>query len=107
LKKERRPVAPPLPPPPRARSLDEEPAPHAPAGQIEFAPLYVPTVPDFDTISSKIAAIPTEHAETASAVLSGSSFGARIRRDLRSPEQLRSAFVLREILGPPRGLQSD
>ena len=112
----RRPVAQrakPVPPPlPRARplSLDEAPAPSLPVEQLHVAELRTPEVPDFHTTSSEISAIPTERvpAVALDPYAAGQKQGTveELRRLLRSPGEIRSAILLREILGPPRGLQS-
>jgi hypothetical protein len=44
-------------------------------------------------------------AETARQVASVSAVRNRLLADLRHPESLRRAFVLREVLGPPAGLR--
>ncbi len=96
-----------MPKPPRPRSLDEADAPTLPVSQIHLAPLQTPDVPEFETLSSVVTAIPFESAaEDADAPPAALSPAAEARALLRSPGSMRSAVVLREILGPPRGLQS-
>ena len=100
------------PPLPRARplSLDEAPAPRLPVEQLHLAELRTPEVPEFHTKSSEISAIPTERAPsvTVDPYAASQKQGSvdELRRLLRSPGEIRSAILLREILGPPRGLQS-
>ena len=102
-----------VPPPiPRARprSLDEAPAPTLPVGQLHVPELRTSEVPEFHTTSSEVSAIPTERTP----VLAVDPYAAsqrqgtvdELRRLLRSPSEIRSAILLREILGTPRGLQS-
>jgi hypothetical protein len=85
--------APPPPqPPPLARTERAEPSPR---------PLT-----DFPEAMPAAAEFPG--AETAAPVARESaSQPADIRALLRSPASLRSAIILREVLGPPRGLQPD
>ena len=100
------------PPLPRARpvSLDEAPAPRLPVEQLHIAELHTPEVPEFHTTSSEISAIPTERAAQPVVDPYAASQGPvpidELRRLLRSKSEIRSAILLREILGPPRGLQS-
>ena len=103
----------PAPPPlPRARplSLDEAPAPRLPVEQLHLAELRTPEVPEFHTKSSEVSAIPTERAALIAIDPYATAQGAvpidELRRLLRSKSEIRSAILLREILGPPRGLQS-
>lgn len=112
----KRKVPPPMPPavPYEERTLSTAPAPTTPAGRIELPPLETTEVEQFRTLSSGVSAIPpsispltSEEAEAKSA----DDVRRKEDRDLwraalRSPDALRSAFILREILGPPRGLQS-
>lgn len=98
---------PPLPSAPREVSLDELGEPRLPVERIELPELAVATVAEFETVTSRVGAMPAERAATGSAIAGlASPLSEIVRRDLASPQQLRSAFVLREILGPPRGLQS-
>jgi hypothetical protein len=101
----KRPAPPPLPESPRRVSLDEAPAPTLPVEQLSLAELSTPALPEFDTRSSKITAIPgdvTLPQEASSR--RGPTLSEALRAALASPQQLRSAFVLREVLGPPIGL---
>ncbi len=100
-----RPAAEAPPPVMRERSLDEDPKPTLPVEQIHIADLVVPTFAEFATVSSSIGAIPMERP-AAVAAAAGPTAAELVRQNLRSPEQLRSAFLLREILGPPRSLQT-
>ena len=105
---------PPLPPPRRVpQSLDEEDAPTLPVEQIALRDLEVPDVPEFATVSSRVSAIPAGAYQPASRgdAPAPSASGADPRMadllaTLRTPATLRQAFVMREILGPPRSLQS-
>jgi hypothetical protein len=107
----RRPTPSPAPPPvPRKKSADEQPAPHLRVEEIALAPLVTPTVPEFATVSSTISAMPGEHLQPLEL---GRSIGpelsplaVHVRKAFSSPLELRSAFVLREVLGPPRSLQT-
>ncbi len=72
--------------------------------------LEVPVVPEFMTTSSHVQAIPFEasHADMRDAYVSTAALGDSsrgIRKLLGSKSDLRAAILLREVLGPPRGLQ--
>jgi hypothetical protein len=105
------PARPPYYEPPAAESA---PAPTTPAGQIHLPELETTVVEEFHTTSSIVTAGRSEQAPVEGIVLSpihevgGVAVGRRElwREALRSPEAMKSAFVLREILGPPRGLQT-
>ena len=107
----RRPIAPPpLPPRRELVSLDEGPT--FPVEQTTLRELEVPVVEEFATVSSRISATPersfqysasTEEPAVASRI-SGATM-PELLATLRPGDALRRSFVLREILGPPRGLQ--
>ena len=103
------PAPPPLPRV-RPRSLDEAPAPSAPVEQLHIPELLVPEVLEFHTTSAEVSAIPSESKSAAApdpyAVAQRQTPVDGLRRLLRSPADIRSAILLREILGTPRGLQS-
>ena len=103
-------TAPPPLPRKRQRSLDEAPAPRLPVEKLHVPELYTPEVPEFHTKSSEVSAIPSEAKAVALADPYASTQRQtpvdEMRRLLRSPGEIRSALLLREILGPPRGLQS-
>lgn len=107
----RRPVRPvtaqPSPPPPRANPPSLHPPAVAGAETISLPELDVPSAPEFATISSKISAMPVDfpmhRAEADRAA--GATISETLRAALASPQQLRSAFVLREIFGTPPGLR--
>ena len=103
-------AAPPPLPRARPRSLDEAPAPSLPVEQLHVAELRTPELPEFHTTSSEVSAIPTERALVAPldpyAASQRQAPIDELRRLLRSKNEIRSAILLREILGPPRGLQS-
>lgn len=99
----------------RPLSSDEAPAPHTPAGQIHVPELRTREVEHLETVSSKISAI-SEVGSDLGRLMTGASRETQPleaeteelwREALRSPQALRSAFILKEILGTPRGLQSD
>lgn len=97
----------PSPPPlPKPRSLDEAVLTKTPAGRIVLPPLEVPQVPEIYTTSSRISAIPGELADTVVTGRAMDPVKAALYALLRSPDTLRSAVILRDVLGPPRGLQS-
>ena len=110
-----RPVAP-VPPPLPAReevSQDHRPAPSLPVEQLHIPTLKTPDVPEFVTTASKVSAIPTEKliaqesdAYSIAPELSSRGASEGIRALLATPASLRNAVLLREVLGPPRGLQS-
>lgn len=94
------------PPIPAERSLDELETTSLPVEQITLPELVTSEVHEFETVTSSITAAHTRAPllREAAPVSSASSVHALLRAALSSPEQLRSAFVLREILGPPPGL---
>ena len=104
-----RPATPPplAPQPRRPRSLDELPAPVSRVEQIALAELVTPAVPEFDTLSSKVSALPADFPATHDEATrsSGPTIGETLQAALASPRQLRSAFILSEIFGPPPGLR--
>ena len=53
--------------------------------------------------ASQVAAESKREAESQRGLLSASR--VRVLQDLRDPQSLRRAFVLREVLGPPVGLR--
>jgi hypothetical protein len=87
--------------------------PQLPVEKIQLPELQAPVFGGYDTVSSHVSAIPFEasHADMRDAYVSRSQISAslseaEVRELLSSPKNLRSAILLREILGPPRGLQS-
>jgi len=101
-----------LPPqlPRRQMSLDEADAPSLAVEALSLPPLQTAPFPVFDTVTSQISAIPHEQAaaradsdayreQSANAVVPDIVGGL-----LRSRDDLRRAILLREVLGPPRGL---
>ena len=108
----RRPHRPLAPPPPlpsarRPRSLDELPAPGLRVEQIALPELATSAVPEFETLSSKVSALPTDFPAThdEAARPAGPTLGETLQAALASPRQLRSAFILSEIFGTPPGLR--
>lgn len=113
----------PLPSPPRDRSLDDDDAASAPGERIHLRELQTTAVPEFQTVSSRVAADSDEDFRTVSSRISavptvapvadpiralygGEALSGSLFTVLRSPVSLRQALVLREILGPPRSLQT-
>jgi hypothetical protein len=102
--------APPQPP----RRREPAPAIPSPAAQtmierVHFAELKTPEVPSFQTTSSEVSAIPFELARSMVGQLykaPDSAISTELRTLLSTPTALRSAILLREILGPPRSLQT-
>jgi hypothetical protein len=96
------------------RSLDGEPAPTAPAGRISLPELETTQIEEFRTVSSTVnadASIITPLSVEEAKARASEAEQRRADRDLwrvalRSPDALRSAFILKEVLGAPRGLQS-
>ncbi len=88
-------------------------APRAYDGAIErlhFAELKTPETPAFHTRTSDVSAIPFELADSVAGKLylkEGTARQTELTALARSPKALRQAILLREILGPPRSLQSD
>jgi hypothetical protein len=101
---QRRPSQPPVLPPAASRAYD---------GAIErlhFAELKTPETPAFHTRTSDVSAIPFELADSVAGKLylqQGTARQTELITLARSPKALRQAILLREILGPPRSLQSD
>jgi hypothetical protein len=65
---------------------------------------------EFHTTATRISAVPDQTNRAPGTQIEGprEASGRELWREaLQSPEGLRSAFILREILGPPRGLQSN
>ena len=96
---------PPQPPPIPAPLLEpvisawEPPAPATPAAALpETAPLDAP-----DVLVALEPALPV--ASTTIAAASKTSIPADFQSFLKSPNSLRAAILVKEILGPPRGLQ--
>lgn len=107
-----RPMQPPpaLPKPPTRRparrSLEEAPAPTNRAEEIAFSELVTPEEMQVETVAARVSTIPFEKtAKGAPLPAEEMSLSAILRRALASPRDLRAAFVLREVLGPPPGLQ--
>jgi hypothetical protein len=105
----RTPKAVPVPPPLQPQSLDEQDAPVLPVEQIHIPELRTPeliTHPEaeafHETRSAPLAPSSGPTVDRASSVLSPE----QLRQLVRSPAELRAAIILREILGPPRSLQS-
>lgn len=102
----------PLPPPlpEREHSLDEAEAPTLPVQQISLPLLETRALPEFVTVSSRIAAtadLPGSGEAEVDAYREHIMLPAqgRLTELLRSPDDLRRAIVLREVLGTPRGLE--
>ena len=93
-------------PPPLPRAT----APRLPVEQLHVPELRVPEVAEFHTKSAEVSAIPMESKPIATpdpyAGTQRQTSLDEMRRLLRSPADIRAAILLREILGPPRGLQS-
>jgi hypothetical protein len=102
-----RPTPPPVEPQWHPTSLDELPAPSARVERIVLPELATPQIPEFDTVASKIAAAPAHFPGTGDegGRPTGPTLSETLRAALASPQQLRSAFVLSEVFGPPPGLR--
>lgn len=78
--------------------------------RLHFAELKTPETPAFHTRTSDVSAIPFELADSVAGKLymkEGTARQTELVALARSPKALRQAILLREILGPPRSLQSD
>ncbi len=100
----RRMPAKPPPRPLRESSMEVE--------KITLPDLVVPAVSDFATVSSTVSAGPADFLVTLPAAdepgkydAGRGPFSASVLAALRTPREVRAAFVLREILGLPRSLQ--
>ena len=86
------------------------PIPRLPVERLHVPELRVPEVAEFHTTSAEVGAIPMESKPIAApdpyAGTQRQTPVDEMRRLLRSPADIRAAILLREILGPPRGLQS-
>ncbi len=106
----KKPTPPPPLPRPRVRSLDELDAPTLSVEQLHIPELRTPEMPEFHTLSARVSAVPGAPGGGGERDAYAADVRARPENDLRallkSPRDLRSALVLREILGPPRSLQS-
>jgi hypothetical protein len=87
------------------RSLDELETTSLRVEQITLPELITPAVHEFDTVSSRVSATHEKAAPLRESSSPAVSIHELLRAALSSPQQLRSAFVLREILGPPPGLR--
>jgi hypothetical protein len=75
--------------------------------EVHLPTLPVAEVAEYQTYSSRVSATPGLVSETTPRVKRKAAVAEFDPRDLvRTPEALRSAIILREILGPPRSLQS-
>lgn len=102
-----RPVRRAVPPPP-PRSLDELETTTLPVEQIALASLATQNVREFETVSSTVSATRAVSAYASEAVPQrGAALPELLRATLASPQQLRTAFVLREVLGPPLALRGE
>jgi hypothetical protein len=88
-------------------AFEVQDARNRPAETVRPSPLVVPKVREYHSVASTITAIPGEAPplQVAAPESPAASRRAHLREMLRTRESLRSAFVLREILGPPPGLQ--
>ncbi len=96
--------------PPKRRVVFAEKPPE-PQFAVPIPPLETPPVSEFETTSSHVSAIPLEAPATEvwdafrqAPELPSMQLGNSIRDLLRTPRSLRDIVLLREILGPPRGL---
>ncbi len=116
-----RPLAPPPLPVPE-HSLDEADTTTEPVERIHIPELQTPKLPEFETISSRVVADSTGDFVTVTGETSAipgvsrvaevpahlRDFGlgvGTVRAALASRANIRTALVLREILGPPRSMQ--
>ncbi len=102
-----------VPPRPKSPLAAELPVMQTKADNIRLRELETPLVREFQTASSQVTAIPFEasHADMRDAYKTASEQPSEqppdsIRELLRSPRGLRNLVLLREILGPPRALQT-
>jgi hypothetical protein len=103
-----------LPEPPALRTpppVEPPPMLQTQAEKVHFRELETPIIREFQTASSHVTAIPFEasHADMRDAYktavdLPTTQPSDRVRELLKSPAGLRELILLREIMGPPRGL---
>jgi hypothetical protein len=111
LKTARRQPRQPASPPPlqtqRRAPAPEEPMIVTQAEKVVLPDLAVPAVPEFETITSRVSAVPSEPGfpRAEAGRTHGPSIGDTLRAALASPQQLRSAFILAEVFGTPPGLR--
>jgi hypothetical protein len=89
-------------------SFEAAPPPVPPAREMYDSELHLPEVKEYVTASSTASSdreVPATWRHE-SAVLTAAPVGEQWRHLLRSPRDLRTAIVMREILGPPRSLQT-
>lgn len=98
----------PAPPPIPERPARPEPLPELTTAseRVRNPDLITPEVRDFETAASRVSAIPGEKLARLDEPEAAREEHA-LATLLRSRNQLRNAILLREILGPPRGLASD
>jgi hypothetical protein len=108
------PAAAPPPLPARAKKQKrQKPAPQQRVEEIHIPELRTNEVSEFQTQSAavefhtksaEVSAIPTERrAQAAVAEAPARTAAEQLRKLLRSREEIRSAILLREVLGPPKG----
>ncbi|MDB6152943.1 MAG: hypothetical protein JWL90_1396 [Chthoniobacteraceae bacterium] len=102
----------PVPPAPKKSQAPAYVPPPVPVEKIAIPELKTPALPAWDTVSSHVSAIPFEasHADMRDAYKGESAVDQpieRLRDLIKSPADLRAAILLREIIGPPRGLQTE
>ena len=118
-----RPIPQPKPRPAPVHSLDEADAPTEAYANLHLPELRTPEMPAFETVSSRVSADDDGAYVTVSGAVSAVPGSTRladlkpadretgpavlaIRAALHSRADLRTALILREILGPPRSMQS-
>jgi hypothetical protein len=106
-KQQPRVAPPPLPATPMPLSQLEKPAEPLGIPQFELAPISTVPLPELHTLSSGIAGVPAVRlAARREPPPVAFPLQDLLRQQLASAQSLRSAFVIREILGPPLGLQT-
>ena len=108
-----KPVVVPPPVPREAPAAESAPAPSLPVEELYLPELKTAAHVEYRSVASTVSATPDQKPSRPMLPLSvpgesdsGSPRVEELRELFRSPRELRAAIVLREILGPPRSLQS-
>ena len=103
---EQPPKRPSTPPPPVQRPLTPPPIPQRAATVAPAPPQAAPITANFEKAFPTSSSVNRSFTEAIAHRERGTADSLRsLRKSLRNPEALRQAFVVREILGPPKALE--